>query len=60
MLASRILTAYYFAHFLIVLPLLAVETPRRLPGSIAEAVLGKGGSASAMAAGAAQSPNTKG
>jgi ubiquinol-cytochrome c reductase cytochrome b subunit len=60
-LASRILTAYYFAHFLIVLPLLGLfETPRRLPGSIAEAVLGKGGSASAMAAGAAQSPNTKG
>ncbi|GGH28692.1 hypothetical protein GCM10007036_38060 [Alsobacter metallidurans] len=60
-IASRILTFYYFAHFLIVLPLLGLfETPRRLPGSIAEAVLGKGGSASAMAAGAAQSPNTKG
>ncbi|WP_293858707.1 cytochrome b/b6 [uncultured Alsobacter sp.] len=60
-IASRILTAYYFAHFLIILPLLGLfETPRRIPGSIAEAVLGKQGSASAMAAGAAASPNTKG
>jgi quinol-cytochrome oxidoreductase complex cytochrome b subunit len=33
-------TAYYFAYFLIVLPLLGViETPRPLPRSIAEAVL---------------------
>jgi len=60
-IASRLLTAYYFAHFLIVLPLLGLfETPRRLPASIAEAVLGKGGSANAMAAGAAAAPNTKG
>ena len=60
-IAARILTAYYFAHFLIILPLLGLfETPRRIPGSIAEAVLGKQGSASAMAAGAAASPNTKG
>jgi ubiquinol-cytochrome c reductase cytochrome b subunit len=60
-IAARICTAYYFAHFLIVLPLLGLfETPRRIPGSIAEAVLGKGGSANAMAAGAAASPNTKG
>ena len=60
-IASRILTAYYFAHFLIILPLLGLfETPRRIPGSIAEAVLGKQGSASAMAAGANASPNTKG
>jgi quinol-cytochrome oxidoreductase complex cytochrome b subunit len=61
-IAARILTAYYFAHFLIILPLLGLfETPRRLPGSIAEAVLGnKQGSATAMAAGAASSPSTKG
>jgi ubiquinol-cytochrome c reductase cytochrome b/c1 subunit len=60
-IAARILTAYYFAHFLIILPLLGLfETPRRIPGSIAEAVLGKQGSASAMAAGAAASPSTKG
>ncbi len=51
-IAARICTAYYFAHFLIILPLLGLfETPRRIPGSIAEAVLGKQGSANAMAAG---------
>jgi len=60
-IASRIATFYYFAHFLIILPLLGLfETPRKIPGSIAEAVLGKQGSANAMAAGAAASPNTKG
>jgi ubiquinol-cytochrome c reductase cytochrome b/c1 subunit len=60
-IAARILTAYYFAHFLIILPLLGLfETPRRIPGSIAEAVLGKQGSANAMASGATAAPNTKG
>jgi len=39
-IASRILTAWYFIHFIIVLPLLSViETPRRVPNSISEAVL---------------------
>src|SRR5262249_56088934 len=38
--ASRILTAWYFIHFIIVLPLLRlIETPRPLPSSISEAVL---------------------
>ena len=41
-IASRVLTAYYFAHFLIVLPLLGLfETPTPMPNSIAESVLGK-------------------
>lgn len=41
-LAAQILTVFYFAYFLIVLPLLGLfETPRQLPGSIAEAVLAK-------------------
>ncbi len=41
-IASRILTAYYFAHFLIILPLLGlVEKTKPLPNSIAEAVLAK-------------------
>ena len=32
---------YYFAHFLIILPLVSsFETPKPLPGSITEAVLG--------------------
>ena len=60
-LLARVLTAYYFAHFLIILPLLGLfETPKKVPASIAEAVLGKGGSANAMAAGANAEPNTKG
>jgi quinol-cytochrome oxidoreductase complex cytochrome b subunit len=59
--AARILTAYYFAFFLIILPLLGLfETPRKIPGSIAEAVLGKKGSATALPAGAAAEPSTKG
>ncbi|MGC2082647.1 MAG: cytochrome c1 [Bradyrhizobium sp.] len=42
---GRILTACYFAYFLIVLPLLArIETPRPLPNSIADDVLAKTGS----------------
>ena len=37
---ARILTFYYFAHFLIVLPLLSrFEKTRPLPNSIAESVL---------------------
>jgi ubiquinol-cytochrome c reductase cytochrome b/c1 subunit len=39
--AARILTAYYFAHFIIILPLLGwFEKPKPLPNSIEEAVLG--------------------
>jgi ubiquinol-cytochrome c reductase cytochrome b/c1 subunit len=41
-IASRILTAYYFAHFIIILPLLGLfERPRPLPASIAQSVLGR-------------------
>jgi quinol-cytochrome oxidoreductase complex cytochrome b subunit len=40
-LAARLLTAYYFLHFLVILPLLAIyEKPRPLPASIADSVLG--------------------
>lgn len=39
---AQLATFYYFAFFLLVLPLLGlIETPRRLPGSITEAVLEK-------------------
>ena len=39
---SQILTTYYFAHFLIVMPLIGlIETPRPTPNSITESVLGK-------------------
>ena len=41
---SRIFTAYYFAHFLIIMPLLSrFEKPLPLPTSIAEPVLANGG-----------------
>ncbi|MCW3848924.1 cytochrome b/b6 [Sphingomonas sp. LB-2] len=39
---SQIAAAYYFAHFLIIVPIISrIETPKPLPGSITEAVLGK-------------------
>ena len=41
LMLSQIAALYYFAHFLIVLPLVSsFETPKPLPGSITEAVLG--------------------
>jgi ubiquinol-cytochrome c reductase cytochrome b/c1 subunit len=41
---GRIFTAYYFFHFLILLPILSrVETARKVPNSIADDVLGKAG-----------------
>ena len=50
---ARIFTAYYFAHFLLVLPIVGLlEKPRPLPGSITEAVLGKNAAPSASAAAA--------
>src|SRR5436305_242733 len=43
-IVGRILTACYFAYFLILLPLLArIEKPRPVPNSIAEDVLAKSG-----------------
>jgi ubiquinol-cytochrome c reductase cytochrome b subunit len=60
---GRLLTFYYFVHFLIILPLLGVfETPLPLPSSIADSVLAKkgGGSAAAVAGSAAAAPSTKG
>ena len=64
LIAGRVLTAYYFIHFLVILPLLGLfETPKPVPNSIADAVLAKhngGGAAAALATGAASGPNTKG
>jgi len=41
LLASRLFTAYYFIHFLVVMPIIGlIETPKQLPDSIAETVLG--------------------
>ena len=45
---SRILTAYYFGYFLVVLPVLGIiEKPRRLPDTIAKPVLGGASAAAA-------------
>jgi ubiquinol-cytochrome c reductase cytochrome b/c1 subunit len=56
--ATQILTFYYFAHFLLILPLLGLfETPKPLPNSISEAVLAKSGSGTP--AGAAAAPQSK-
>ena len=63
-LLGRIFTAWYFIHLLVVLPLLGFfETPRALPASISEAVLGPfgaSGSAAAMSARTAMAPNKEG
>ena len=38
---ARVLTVYYFAHFIIILPLLGIfEKTKPLPNSISESVLG--------------------
>ena len=43
---GQVATAYYFAHFLIILPLVSMlERPLPLPNSITESVLGKYGAA---------------
>ena len=53
---GQVATAYYFAHFLVILPLLGIfERPKPLPASISEPVLSGGG----MAAGAAAKPMEK-
>ena len=55
---ARIFTVYYLLHFLVIMPVVGVlETPAKLPKSITEAVLGKGGGA--HAAGAAAAPERR-
>lgn len=59
-IAARILTFWYFAHFLIVLPVLGlIEKPLPLPNSITEAVLKKTGAGAPATAGV-RSPETRG
>ncbi len=54
--AMQISTLYYFAFFLVLMPVLGlIETPRRLPNSITEAVLDKNKAKSDAAAAAAVS-----
>ena len=63
-LLGRIFTFWYFFHLMVILPLLGfLETPRPLPASISDAVLGPfgmSGSAVAMSARTAASPSTRG
>ncbi len=48
---GQIAAAYYFAHFLIILPIIsATERPRPLPNSITESVLGKSSAGMTVAA----------
>ena len=70
-IAARLATAWYFFHFLILLPLLGLfETPTPRPASIAESVLGEdgdthgdsdsGAGAQTQPTGAVASPQSKG
>ena len=60
-IAARICTAYYFLHFLIILPVLGfIERPLPLPSSILDSVMGVQKSGAGMPAGAAAEPSTKG
>jgi quinol-cytochrome oxidoreductase complex cytochrome b subunit len=60
-IAAQLLTAYYFIHFLILLPALGLfEKTKPVPNSIAEAVLATGRSEGAVAAGAGAGRSAKG
>ena len=55
---SRFFTLYYFAFFLVLMPVLGIiETPKLMPKSITDAVLGKGGMA--LPTGAAAAPEKR-
>jgi len=59
--ASQICTVYYFAHFLIILPLLGLfERPLPLPNSILESVMGVQKGGAGIPTGAAAAPQHKG
>lgn len=56
--AAQIFTVCYFLFFLVAMPIVGlIETPRRLPRSITESVLGKGGAG--LPSGAAAAPETR-
>ena len=61
---AQLSSLYYFGFFIVILPLLGlIETPRRVPNSITEAVLEKSskraGASATQVAGAAASPDKK-
>jgi len=56
---ARIFTAYYFLHFLVVMPIVGIiETPKQMPHSITEDVLGPGAGKGATV-GAAAAPEKR-
>ncbi|WP_099864504.1 cytochrome b [Pararhizobium haloflavum] len=58
--ASQLSTLYYFAFFLIIMPLLGmIETPRRVPNSISEAVLSRKNGGSGQPAAAVSAPEDR-
>jgi quinol-cytochrome oxidoreductase complex cytochrome b subunit len=60
LITGQISTAWYFLHFLVILPLLGVfERPKPLPTSISEPVLKGGGSPMGVGAGATAKPMEK-
>ncbi|MEL7028066.1 MAG: cytochrome b N-terminal domain-containing protein [Pseudomonadota bacterium] len=63
-IGSQIATAYYFAFFLIIMPIVGIiEKPKPLPESISKSVLAKAesaGGAAGVPAGAAAAPERKG
>ena len=57
---TRIFTLYYFAFFLIIMPVVGVlETPSNMPRSISEAVLGKGSGGAGAATPATAAPEKR-
>jgi ubiquinol-cytochrome c reductase cytochrome b/c1 subunit len=57
---ARIFTAYYFLHFLVVMPVVGlIETPNKLPRSIAESVLGPAGGGAGVMTGATAAPEKR-
>jgi ubiquinol-cytochrome c reductase cytochrome b/c1 subunit len=60
-IAAQLATAYYFLHFLVILPVLGfIERPLPLPNSILEAVIGVQKPGAGIPVGAAAAPSTKG
>ncbi len=57
---ARLFTAYYFLHFLVVMPAVGLfETPKKLPRSIAESVLGPAAGGAGSMVGAAAAPEKR-
>jgi ubiquinol-cytochrome c reductase cytochrome b/c1 subunit len=56
---AQVFTAYYFLHLLVIMPVIGlIETPKQLPRSISESVLGPSGGG-AMPTGAAAAPEKR-